>query len=269
VAEGFPSPAFIFGRIDNQTDAAIVLLLDQVVIAQFGRPAIFAQEALTLLGLDPAVVRSDGAPVLRPVLETLSTAEPNATATGIRQLRDALKKLGSPRRLRALPSTSETAQRDRLKALAVKAQAIEMHTWDDDPPSQRKRVERGWTAVQAISDRAYPRWPIGDERGRSSTLGSAHSCPRAGSLCCSAARITRSISVATRRWPVTCRRGHHGVQTRGARAADHGIEDERHASAGTEPIGHRERAQHSVVVVTRGYSAGTSPMGVSSSSFSR
>ena len=34
---------------------------------------------------------------------------------------------------------------------------------------------------------------------------------------------------ATRRWPVKCRRGPHGVQTRGARAADHGIEDERHA----------------------------------------
>jgi hypothetical protein len=34
---------------------------------------------------------------------------------------------------------------------------------------------------------------------------------------------------ATRRWPVTCRRGHHGVQTLGAGAADHGIEDERHA----------------------------------------
>jgi hypothetical protein len=34
---------------------------------------------------------------------------------------------------------------------------------------------------------------------------------------------------ATRRWSVKCRRGHHGVQTRGARAADHGIEDERHA----------------------------------------
>jgi hypothetical protein len=28
---------------------------------------------------------------------------------------------------------------------------------------------------------------------------------------------------ATRRWPVKCRRGHHGVQTRGVRAADHGI----------------------------------------------
>jgi hypothetical protein len=34
---------------------------------------------------------------------------------------------------------------------------------------------------------------------------------------------------ATRRWSVRCRRGHHGVQTRGVRAADHGIEDERHA----------------------------------------
>jgi hypothetical protein len=34
---------------------------------------------------------------------------------------------------------------------------------------------------------------------------------------------------ATRRWPVKCRGGHHGVQIRGARAADHGIEDERHA----------------------------------------
>ena len=34
---------------------------------------------------------------------------------------------------------------------------------------------------------------------------------------------------ATKRWPVTCRRGHHGVQTRGVGAADLGIEDERHA----------------------------------------
>ncbi len=34
---------------------------------------------------------------------------------------------------------------------------------------------------------------------------------------------------APSRWPVTCRRGHHGVQTRGARAADHGIRKERHA----------------------------------------
>jgi hypothetical protein len=43
---------------------------------------------------------------------------------------------------------------------------------------------------------------------------------------------------ATRRWPVKCRRGHHGVQTRGARAADHGIRRwATRASAGTEPVG--------------------------------
>jgi hypothetical protein len=34
---------------------------------------------------------------------------------------------------------------------------------------------------------------------------------------------------ATRRWPVKCRRGHRDVQTRGARAADHGIRSERRA----------------------------------------
>ena len=46
-----------------------------------------------------------------------------------------------------------------------------------------------------------------------------------------------------------CRRGHHGVQTRRARAADHGIEDERHArlralsqSVGTDDGGARSRA---------------------------
>jgi len=43
---------------------------------------------------------------------------------------------------------------------------------------------------------------------------------------------------ATRRWPVKCRRGHHSVQTRDARAADHGIRRRAtRASAGTEPVG--------------------------------
>lgn len=111
-----------FGRVDNQTDAAIVLLLDQVVSAHFGRPAIFAQEALTLLGLDPAIVRTDGAAVLRPVIETLSSATDDAAAAGIRQLRHSLKDLGSPRQLRALPLTSEAAQRARLLALALRLQ---------------------------------------------------------------------------------------------------------------------------------------------------
>jgi DNA helicase-2/ATP-dependent DNA helicase PcrA len=109
-----------FGRVDNQTDAAIVLLLDQVVTAHFGRPAIFAQEAMTLLGLDPEVVRAEGSATLRPVLETLSGATPHACERAIQQLRAALRELGSPRQLRTLPAASEAAQQERLHALAVR-----------------------------------------------------------------------------------------------------------------------------------------------------
>lgn len=109
-----------FGRVDNQTDAAIVLLLDQVVTAHFGRAAIFAQEAMTLLGVDPDIVRAEGTALLRPVLETLSSATPEATASAIQQLRGALKDLGSPRRLRALPAASEAEQQKRLHALALR-----------------------------------------------------------------------------------------------------------------------------------------------------
>jgi DNA helicase II / ATP-dependent DNA helicase PcrA len=109
-----------FGRIDNQTDAAIVLLLDQVVSTHFGRSAIFAQEAMTLLGLNSESVRAEGRALLLPVLETLSLATPNATARAIQQLRSALRALGSPRKLRALPAAREATQQERLHALALR-----------------------------------------------------------------------------------------------------------------------------------------------------
>lgn len=109
-----------FGRIDNQTDAAIVLLLDQVVTAHFGRSAIFAQEAMTLLGLDSEVVRAEGATQFRPVLQTLGAATPQATASAIQQLRQVLRGLGSPCRLATLPAARETEQRARLQALALR-----------------------------------------------------------------------------------------------------------------------------------------------------
>jgi DNA helicase-2/ATP-dependent DNA helicase PcrA len=109
-----------FGRINNQTDAAIVLLLDQVVTAHFGHPALFAQEAMTLLGLDPETIRAEGAARLRPVLQILGAATPQATARAIEQLRRALRDLGSPRRLRTLPAASEEQQQTRLHALALR-----------------------------------------------------------------------------------------------------------------------------------------------------
>lgn len=107
-----------FGRIDNQTDAAIVLLLDQLVSAHFGRGAIYALEAMTLLGLDAETVRAEAAVALGPVLETLGSGVPNAASIAIQQLRNALKELGSPCQLRRLPAVSEAAQTERLEAIA-------------------------------------------------------------------------------------------------------------------------------------------------------
>jgi DNA helicase-2/ATP-dependent DNA helicase PcrA len=107
-----------FGRIDNQTDAAIVLLLDQVVNAHFGRGALYTQEAITLLGLDLETVREEGARALRPVLETLGSGRPRATQIAIGQLRAALRDLGSPRQLRRLPAAREAEQTERLQSIA-------------------------------------------------------------------------------------------------------------------------------------------------------
>jgi DNA helicase-2/ATP-dependent DNA helicase PcrA len=107
-----------FGKIDNQTDAALVILLDQVVKAHFNQGAVFATEAITLLGLDPDIVRADGPVALMPVLALLSLGTPSATAAAIDLLRKAMRQLGSRRQLRRLKAISEAAQLERLQALA-------------------------------------------------------------------------------------------------------------------------------------------------------
>jgi DNA helicase-2/ATP-dependent DNA helicase PcrA len=93
-------------------------LLDQLVSAHFGHGAVYGTEAITLLGLDPDVVRTEGPAALSPVLETLGVGTPQATIAAIKQLRVALRALGSPRQLKALPGPSEAGQLSRLQALA-------------------------------------------------------------------------------------------------------------------------------------------------------
>ncbi|GAA1937192.1 UvrD-helicase domain-containing protein [Amycolatopsis minnesotensis] len=106
-----------FGRLDNQTDAAVALLLDRLVQAHFGRGAIYAEEAAVLLGLDPAKVRDNGA-LLGAVLEGLRPGTAQAAAAAIDTLRSILKLLGSPRRLSRIPGEGEAVQHSRLQALA-------------------------------------------------------------------------------------------------------------------------------------------------------
>ncbi|MBA0124497.1 ATP-dependent helicase [Haloechinothrix sp. YIM 98757] len=107
-----------FGRVDNQTEAGIILLLDQVVTERFDRRAIFAPEAMALLGLEPETVQAEGSSQFRQVLETISHGTPEAMASALNQLRSALKELGSPRQLRTLPGSGEEKQRARLHSLA-------------------------------------------------------------------------------------------------------------------------------------------------------
>ncbi|MBE1579447.1 MULTISPECIES: UvrD-helicase domain-containing protein [Pseudonocardiaceae] len=106
-----------FGRLDNQTDAAIALLLDRLVQGHFGHAAIYADEAAALLGLEPDIVRAEGA-LLGAVLETLRPATTQAATAAITALRAVLRLLGSPRQLRRMPEAGEAVQLDRLLALA-------------------------------------------------------------------------------------------------------------------------------------------------------
>jgi DNA helicase-2/ATP-dependent DNA helicase PcrA len=106
-----------FGRLDNQTDAAIALLLDRFVRGHFGHAAIYADEAAALLGLDTDRLRADGS-LLDLVLGRLRTGTPEAAAEALSGLRAALKLLGSPRRLGSMRKDREALQRDRLLALA-------------------------------------------------------------------------------------------------------------------------------------------------------
>lgn len=107
-----------FGRTTNKTDAAAIVLLDHLVYSAFNRHAIFLPEALVILGLDRDTSRSQGASVLGSVVETLAGPDADASAKGLRALREAMKELGAPRRPPSGNAETEQRQLDRLVALA-------------------------------------------------------------------------------------------------------------------------------------------------------
>lgn len=112
-----------FGRTTNRTDAAAILLLDQLVSARFGHSAIFLPEALVLLDLDPDAYRSQGSAVLGRVLGVLTGSSENPPTRALEALRDAMKELGAPRRPRAGSAEAEQRQLDRLTALSLRARS--------------------------------------------------------------------------------------------------------------------------------------------------
>ena len=109
-----------FGRTTNKTDAAAIVLLDHLVYQAFSQHAIFLQEALVLLDLDPDEYRTRGSAVLGAVVEALSQPGTTGPATALGLLRQAVKDLGAPRRPPTAHGDTEQRQLDRMNALAVR-----------------------------------------------------------------------------------------------------------------------------------------------------
>jgi DNA helicase-2/ATP-dependent DNA helicase PcrA len=114
-----------FGRTTNQTDAAVIVLLDYLVHSHFSQHAIFLPESLILLGLDPDAYREDGTTILGGVIETLTSGAIDAPRKALAHLRAAVKDLGAPRRPRAGSGDSEQRQVARLAALSSRLLSAE------------------------------------------------------------------------------------------------------------------------------------------------
>jgi DNA helicase-2/ATP-dependent DNA helicase PcrA len=78
-----------FGQIGNRTDAAMAILLEQLVSTHFGRIPTRAAEAALILDLDPAILRGDQS-LLTPVLDCLAGGTPGRATAAMALLRKAM-----------------------------------------------------------------------------------------------------------------------------------------------------------------------------------
>ncbi|MCC7365280.1 MAG: UvrD-helicase domain-containing protein [Dehalococcoidia bacterium] len=109
-----------FGRLNNQTDAATIVLLDQLTYRAFGRRAVFLDEALVLLGLPRERYLREGGTWLGGVVALLGRQTDQAPRLALDALRDAVRQV-TGRRPRALATGPEERQLMRLRALAQRA----------------------------------------------------------------------------------------------------------------------------------------------------
>lgn len=112
-----------FGNTKNKTDAAAIVLLDHLVYQAFSQHAIFLQEALVLLDLDPQTYRARGASVLSGVVDALSQPGDGAPGAALALLRQAVKDLGAARRPPSGQGDAEQRQLDRMAALSLRVRS--------------------------------------------------------------------------------------------------------------------------------------------------
>lgn len=116
---------FSFGRVGNRVDAALAVLLDQVVTSHFGELSTFGPDAAVILGLDPATMRADGTSALVTVLDRLGNGTQAQAEAALSLLRETLVALGS-RPIPRLQAANEAIRVDRLQQLAARLKSTKL-----------------------------------------------------------------------------------------------------------------------------------------------
>jgi DNA helicase-2/ATP-dependent DNA helicase PcrA len=108
---------FAFGQINNQTDAAMSLLLAPLAGSHFGPLAYAAPDASAALNLAPDFVRNELPNALAPVQDRLAGGTPNDAKAALALLRQILRDAGG-RPIRTLRANQEQQRVDALVALS-------------------------------------------------------------------------------------------------------------------------------------------------------
>lgn len=116
---------FSFGRVANRVDAALAVLLDQVVTSYFGELSTFGPDAAVILGLDPQMMQAEGSIALTPVLDRLGNGTEQEAAAALTLLRRTLNDLGS-RPVNRLQAPKEAERVRRLQALALRLRSTKL-----------------------------------------------------------------------------------------------------------------------------------------------
>jgi len=107
-----------FGTVRNQSDAALLLLLDHVIQMRVGRRAVYLEDAHAFLRTEGTVARDDIAAAGTACVANLMGPNP-AFDQILADWRTALRQVGVPVQLRKLDTDAEAVQVDRLRSLAA------------------------------------------------------------------------------------------------------------------------------------------------------
>lgn len=106
-----------FGPVRNQTDAALLVLLDHVTKRRFGRRAVYLSDAHAFLRTADVVTESDlDCAAAQTVADLLDPELP--TAGALDRWRSELRRIGVPVQMRRLDATEEAVRVERVGLLA-------------------------------------------------------------------------------------------------------------------------------------------------------